>query len=153
MPIAKILAGGVDFLMSFIVLSAAMLLFKVTPSIGIILFPAFVLYNILAGFAIGIWISALTFRYRDIQHIAPFVINFSIWLTPVFYPSTVLPDSLNFIMYFNPMALVVAGYRFALGNGQMPDYHLLLSVIPTLFLLASGLMYFKKVEDEIADFI
>ena len=56
-------------------------------------------------------------------------------------------------MYFNPMALVVAGYRFALGNGQIPDYHLLMSVIPTLILLGSGLFYFRKVEDEIADFI
>jgi lipopolysaccharide transport system permease protein len=153
LPFSKVLTGAVDFLISFIVLSMAMILFNVTPSANIVLLPVFILYNILAGFAIGIWISALTFRYRDMQHIAPFIINFSIWLTPVFYPTTVLPDSLIFVMYFNPMALVVAGYRFALGNGQIPDYHLLMSVIPTLILLGSGLFYFRKVEDEIADFI
>ncbi len=153
LPLAKILSAGVDFLVSLVVIIVAMLLFKVTPSYTLIFLPLFLLLNVLTGLAIGIWISALTFRFRDVQHIAPFVINFGIWLTPVFYPTTVLPASLNFIMYWNPMALVVAGYRFALGGGQALDPHLLISVIPTLVVLALGLLYFKRVEDEIADFI
>ncbi|MBK7147483.1 MAG: ABC transporter permease [Bacteroidetes bacterium] len=131
----------------------AMMLFSVLPSYTIVFLPAFLLYNILIGFAIGIWICALTFRYRDFQHIAPFIINFSIWLTPVFYPTTVLPQSLSYVMYMNPMALVVAGYRYALAGGAAPDIQLLLSIIPTIVLLVSGLYYFRKIEDEIVDFI
>lgn len=153
LPFAKVLTGAVDFMISFLVILVAMILFKVIPSYTIIFFPIFFFINILCGFAIGIWISALTFRFRDLQHIAPFVINFGIWLTPVFYPTTVLPESLHYIMYFNPMALVVAGYRFSLAGDVVPDHHLLISIIPTLIILALGLLYFRKVEDEIADFI
>jgi|ERR1043165_8170454 lipopolysaccharide transport system permease protein len=153
LPLSKILVGAIDLAISFFVIIAAMILFRVTPSYTIVFFPLFFLLNVLAGFAIGIWVSALTFRFRDLQHVVPFILNFSIWLTPVFYPTTILPQNLTYIMYFNPMALVVAGYRFSLAGDIMPDSHLLISIIPTLIILVLGLLYFKKVEDEIADFI
>ncbi len=153
LPIAKVITGGVDFFVTFLVIIVAMILFRVYPSYTLVFFPVFLLLNIIAGFAIGVWVAALTFRFRDLQHVAPFVINFAIWLTPVFYPTTVLPSSLSYIMYFNPMALVVAGYRYSLAGDQLPDYHLLISVIPVLVTLVLGLRYFRKVEDEIVDFI
>ena len=153
LPIAKALTGAVDFMIAFFLIIVAMALFKVVPSYNIVFFPLFFLFNILTGVSVGIWISALTFRFRDLQHVAPFVINFGIWLTPVFYPTTLLPQSLHYIMYFNPMAMVIAGYRFSLAGDTVPDYHLLISIVPVLIILLSGLLYFRKVEDEIADFI
>lgn len=153
LALAKVLVGAVDFFIAFLAIIVAMILFKVMPSYTIIFFPCFLLLNILTGFAVGIWITALTFRFRDLQHIAPFVINFAVWLTPIFYPTTVLPERLNYIMDFNPMALVVAGYRFSLAGDKVPDYHLLISIIPTIIMLALGLWYFRKVEDEIVDYI
>ncbi len=153
LPLAKMVTGMVDFTISFLAIVVCMLLFRVFPSYTIIFFPLFVFINILAGFAVGIWISALSFKFRDIHHIAPFVIGFSIWLTPVFYPTTILPQSLHYIMYFNPMALVIAGYRFSLGGDAPPDPHLLFSILPILFVFVAGLLYFRKIEDKIAEFV
>lgn len=153
LPIAKVLTGAVDFFIAFVVIIVAMILFKVIPSYTIVFFPLFFALNILTGFAIGIWVAALTFRFRDLQHVAPFIINFAIWLTPIFYPTTVLPQNLSYLMHFNPMALVVAGYRFSLAGDKMPEVQMLISIIPVLLLLVLGLRYFRKVEDEIVDFI
>jgi lipopolysaccharide transport system permease protein len=153
LPIAKVLTGAVDFMITFFLIVVAMVVFKVMPSYTIVFFPFFFLFNVLTGVSIGIWISALTFRFRDLQHVAPFVVNFGIWLTPVFYPATLLPQNLHYLMYFNPMAMVITGYRFSLAGDVVPDYYLLVSIIPVLIILVSGLLYFRKVEEEIADFI
>ena len=152
-PFSKILVSGVDLLISFALLIVVMLLFSVYPSWKIIFLPCFFLFNILCGLSIGIWIAALTYRYRDFQHFAPNVINFSIWLTPVFYPTTVLPQRLHSLMYLNPMAFVIEGYRFALAGDKCPSIYFMISVIPVLILFVLGLLYFRRIEDEIADFI
>jgi lipopolysaccharide transport system permease protein len=153
LPLSKVLVGGVDFLVSFALIILAMLFFSVFPNWKIIFFPLFFLFNILTGFCIGIWISSLTFRYRDFQHVAPYIINFCIWLTPVFYPITLLPKQFTSLMYLNPMAFVIEGYRFTLVGDKAPSPYFLISVIPVLLLFVLGLLYFRKIEDEIADFI
>jgi lipopolysaccharide transport system permease protein len=77
--------------------------------------------------------------------------NFSIWITPVFYPTTILPASLSNLMYINPMAFVIEGYRFSLLGSPAPSPYYLISVIPVIILLFTGLIYFLKVEDDIVD--
>lgn len=153
LPLSKILSSGVDFLIAFAVVVIVMLFFGVLPGVSVLVLPLFVLLNILCGFSIGVWISALTFRYRDFQHIAPYLINFSIWLTPVFYPATILPNKLEYIMYLNPMAFTLEGYRYALAGGAAPSSRYLISIIPVAILLLSGLWYFRRIEDDIADFV
>lgn len=153
LPLAKVLSAGVDLLLSFVLIIGAMFFYKLHPGISILYFPLFLGLHILCGLTAGIWISALTYRYRDFQHFVPYIINFAIWLTPVFYPSTVLPPNLAYVMYFNPMAFVVEGYRFALVGGHGPSLQYLYSALPVLFLFAAGLWYFRRVEDEIADYI
>lgn len=153
LPLSKILVSGVDFLIALAVIMLVMLFYRVTPGISFLFLPLFLLLNILCGLSIGTWISALTFRYRDFQHIAPYIINFSIWLTPVFYPATILPNSLEYIMYLNPMAFTLEGYRYALAGGAAPSARYLISVIPVLTLLLAGLWYFRRIEDDIADFV
>jgi len=151
--LSKILSGAVDFSASFLLIIVALILFRVMPSWHIVFLPLFFVLNILVGLSVGTWISSLTFKHRDIQNIAPAVINFSIWLTPVFYPTTILPKQFNYLMYFNPMAFVIEGYRFCLTGENMPDKHYLISIIPMLFVLFSGLLYFRRVEDEISDYV
>ena len=153
LPLSKILVGAVDFLVSFALIVLALIMFRVVPDWKIIFFPFFFLLNIVAGFSIGVWISSLTFRYRDFQHIAPYIINFSIWLTPVFYPTTILPPHLSKLMYLNPMAFVIEGYRYTLVGDKMPSPYFLVSIIPVLILFVAGLLYFRRIEDEIADYI
>jgi len=151
LTLSKILSAGVDFIVSFIVILLVMLVMGILPKWTIVFFPVFLFLNIMCGFAIGIWIAALTFRYRDLQHFAYQFLNFSIWLTPVFYPTTILPQGLNYIMYANPMALVISGYRYTLSGAEMPSSHYLISIIPLLIVLVSGLFYFRRVEDRVAE--
>jgi len=153
LSLSKIIVCSVDFLISFIVVIIAMLFFKVIPSWTIIFFPIFFLINIIIGFSIGIWLSVLTFRYRDLLHIAPVFINFTIWLTPVFYTVTILPVSLNYLMYLNPIAFVIEGYRFVLTGEQQPSLGYLYSIIPTIFLFITGILYFRKVEEDIVEMV
>lgn len=153
LPLSKVLTGGVDFLISFAVVVVVMLLFGVRPGLHILAFPFVLLLNIVCGLALGLWVAALTYRYRDLQHLAPNVINFAIWLTPVFYPTTILPPKLNYIMYANPMALVVSGYRFALSGGLPPSPQYFVSIIPLLLIFTSGIYYFRKREDHAIEYI
>ncbi|HWB64699.1 MAG TPA: ABC transporter permease [Chitinophagales bacterium] len=153
LALSKVLTNGADFLISFAVILVVMLAFGVTPTWTIVFFPLFLVLNIICGMAIGLWVAALTIRYRDLQHIAPQLINFCIWLTPVFYPTTVLPDRLSYVMYANPMALVISGYRYTLSGGEVPSQHYLISIIPLFVLFITGVIYFCKVEDDAAEYI
>lgn len=153
MPLSKLLVSSVDFLVVFSLVVIAMLIFGVAPGLSLLMLPVFILLNIITGFALGIWICALTYRYRDVRHFMPYIINFGIWLTPVFYPATILPKSLSYFMYFNPMAFVIEGYRYSLAGGTLPNTGYFISLVPVLLLLVSGLWYFSRVEDEIVDYI
>ena len=153
MPLSKLLVSTLDFAVVFTLVLIALLVFGLVPSIKLLLLPAFILVNIMAGFAIGIWMCALSYRYRDVRHFMPYFINFGIWLTPVFYPTTILPQNLSYFMYLNPMALVLEGYRSCLSGAALPSIGYLTSMIPLLLLLISGLWYFSRVEDEIVDYI
>lgn len=151
--LSKVVSAGVDFLIAFIVILVALAFYSVYPQWTILFLPFFILLNIVTGLTVGIWVSALTFRYRDLQHAAPFIINFLIWLTPVFYPVTILPEKFSYLMCLNPMALVIEGYRFSLTGAAAPAPEAWIASAFFFLLLATGLVYFKKIEDKIADYI
>lgn len=153
MPLSKLLVSTLDFVIAFGMVLVALIVFGITPSIQLLLLPIFIATNVLAGFAVGIWLCALSYRYRDVRHFMPYFINFGIWLTPVFYPTTILPKSLSYFMYLNPMAFVIEGYRSCLSGTALPSIGYLTSMLPVLLLLISGLWYFSRVEDEIVDYI
>ncbi|MDZ4844001.1 MAG: ABC transporter permease [Chitinophagales bacterium] len=158
LPLSKVLVGLVEFGISLVLLFIIMFWMGYTPSEKIIFLPVFIFFNIVTGLSFGIWLSALTIRYRDFQHIIPYFINLGIWLTPVFYPTTLLqnaPSEFSFITYFNPMAAVIAGYRWSLfgGESEGTPYYYMLAFIPMLVLLVTGFIYFRKSEYTIADHI
>jgi len=153
LPLSKVLVGLVDFGISVILLIILMIILGGMPSFLILLFPVFLLLAVLTGLSIAIWLSALTIRYRDLQHIIPYLINFSIWLTPVFYPSTLVPESYHFILYLNPMAGIIAGFRWCLLGDLIPSINYLWGILPVIFIFISGIYYFIKIEREIVDII
>jgi len=153
LPLSKVLVGLVDFGISVILLIILMIFLGGMPSFLILLFPVFLLLAVLTGLSIAIWLSALTIRYRDLQHIIPYLINFSIWLTPVFYPSTLVPESYHFILYLNPMAGIIAGFRWCLLGDLIPSINYLWGILPVIFIFISGIYYFIKIEREIVDII
>jgi len=153
LPISKVLVGSVDFAISMILLFILMLIKGIYPGWQILALPFFVLVNIAVGMAVGIWLSALTIRFRDLQHIVPYLINFGIWLTPVFFPATLIPEKYSGFLFFNPMAGVVEGFRWSIW--EYGEFHngYFIGIGLALIALVFGVLYFKKAEDRMIDII
>jgi len=153
LPFSKVLVGLIEFSIAFAILLCLMAAWGVFPGIMIILLPLVVVLNIVAGLSIGIWLSALTIRYRDFHHVIPYLVNFGIFLTPIFYPATLIPEKYYYIVYLNPMAGVVESMRWLLFSGSAPSVNFLWGFIPVFLLFFSGIYYFTKIENKIADIV
>lgn len=152
-PISKALVGLVDFAISFLFVIILMVIYSVPPSSNIIWFPVFLFFTVLAGLTIGIWLSALTVRFRDFQHVVPFLVQIGLYATPVAYPASLVPEQYRVFYFLNPMAGVVEGFRWSLIGGELPGpvTFFSLSLLIILFILA--LFYFRKVERVMADIV
>ena len=102
---------------------------------------------------IAVWVNALSIRFRDLTFLMPTLIGTAIWLTPVFYPSTLLPSSLSSLLYLNPMAGVIEGYRYSLLGEPFPAWPFFISLSLTLISAILGIWYLIQVEDEIIDYV
>ena len=151
LPISKMLSGLIEFGVSIICLVVIMGIWRQFPSSNIIYLPVFILLILLAGVAVGIWISALTVRYRDFRFVTPFLLRLGLFASPVAYPASKVPDDLQSLYFLNPMAGVIEGFRWSiLGHGPFnPLIYLSIGVL--LLLLVTGLYYFRKVEVVMAD--
>lgn len=156
-PLSKAVVGFIDFGIALILLIILMIYHGVVPSSNIWMAPFFILIGIIAALSVGIWLSALTVRYRDFQHIVPFMVQIGLYVTPVAYPiteaSTKFPEYLMTLYYLNPMAGVVQGFRWSIFGGEVPSNMMFISFGMIAFLFITGLMYFKKVEDQMADYV
>ena len=153
LPFSKIFVGLVDLIISLILLLILMIIVGFTPPINLVFLPLFVILNIITGMSIGIWLCALTVRYRDFHHFIPYLVSFSIWLTPVFYPGSIIPPDYFYYIYINPMAGVIAGYRWCLLGDVLPSVKYIIGAIPVIFLFITGLYYFNRIEGRIVDII
>ncbi len=152
-PMAATLAGLVDFAIAFVVLLGLMVWYHIVPTLAILLLPAFLLLAIATALAVGLWLSALNVRYRDVRYTIPFLIQIWLFATPVAYPSSLLHGVWRTLYGINPMAGVVDGFRWALLGTAAPGATLLVSVGMVLVLLFGGLMYFRRMEQTFADIV
>jgi lipopolysaccharide transport system permease protein len=157
-PIAAVLAGLVDFAVSFLVLVGLMVHYHVVPTGTALWMPLFLLMAILNAIGFGLWLSALDVRFRDVMHLVPFALQVWMYVTPVIYGSGLLPERYRFFMVLNPMAGVVEGFRWALlgarlSGTQAPGGPFLVSTLITLVVLVTGTIYFRHVESSFADVI
>jgi len=114
--------------------------------------PFFVMLAFVTAFGFGLWLSAINVKYRDVQYTVPFLIQIWFFLTPVVYPSSMIPERLRFLLGLNPMAAVTEGFRWALVNKPFPSAPMMLvSTLVAAAVLASGLYYFRRMENEFAD--
>lgn len=152
LPVSSVLAGVIDFLIAFIVLMGMMLYFNITPTANIWTLPLFLLLALITAIAVGLWLSALNVLYRDINYILPFLTQLWMYLTPIAYPTSMVPEKWRVVYALNPMTGVVEGFRWALlGTGQPPGMMTLVSAGVALALLISGMFYFKRMERLFAD--
>lgn len=156
-PLSKAVVGFIDFLIAFIFIIILLLYYGVVPSANIIYLPIFIFLTIASALAAGIWLSALTIRYRDFQHIVPFIVQFGLYATPVGYQAkdvvANLPEWGTFLFYVNPMAGIVEGFRWSILGGSPPVVYAYISFSVILVLFVSGLYYFKRMEKIMADVV
>jgi len=154
LPLASILAGIVDFFIAFVVLLGMMVFYKIAPTTNIWTLPLFLLLALITALGVGLWLSALNVLYRDINYATHFITEFWMFVTPIAYSSTMIPDKWKMIYSLNPMAGVVNGFRWALlGIGEGPGADLMVSVVVAIVILISGLIYFKRTERLFADMV
>lgn len=152
-PMASTLAALVDFGIAFTVLLGMMIYYAVAPTLGTLLLPLFLLLALTTALGVGLWLCALNVRYRDVRYAIPFLTQFWMFATPVVYPSSLLSEPWRTIYGVNPMVGVVEGFRWALLGTNPPGAMIVVSALASLLLLASGVIYFGRMEKTFADVI
>jgi lipopolysaccharide transport system permease protein len=151
-PVAACIAGLLDFAISFGVL--LLLLLGEVPGPQIVVLPLLVLLTMAAALAVGIWLSALMVRYRDVRYTIPFLAQIWLYATPVAYPSSIIHGKLRVVLDLNPMTGVIDGFRWSLLHTESPDFtSMLLSSVVTILALVAGLFYFRRMEQTFADVV
>ena len=150
-PIAGVFCGFIDFGLAFLVLIGMMLAYGFAPTPNIIWLPLLFLLAVVTSLGVGFWLSAINVQYRDIRYIVPFLIQMWMFVTPIVYPSSLLPEQWRTLYGLNPMAGVVEGFRWALLGTDKPGGIVLVSALAAVGLLVSGLYYFRRMEKNFAD--
>ncbi|MCK6601701.1 MAG: ABC transporter permease [Bacteroidetes bacterium] len=152
-PLSKSIVGLVDFFVTFSFLLILMTYYGIWPTVNVVFFPFFLFLSLLSGLTVGIWLSALTVRFRDFQHIVSYISQLGIYLTPIAYPASLVPDHLRVLFFLNPMAGVIEGFRWSLIGTEAPDPLMFLSAGLMVVLFITGLYYFRKTEKTMADIV
>ena len=158
-PVAAVLAGGVDFLIAFALLIGMMAFYHTVPTANVIWLPALLLLAMVTALGVGLWLAALNVTYRDIQYVVPFLVQIWLFATPIAYPSSLLSEPWRTLYGLNPMVGVVEGFRWALLAGgakdglPAPSAMILVSSLAALVVFVSGVFYFRRLEKTFADVV
>src|ERR1041385_4012851 len=153
-PISAVLSGLLDFFVALVVLVGLIFWYGIVPGWGIIAVPAFILLAICTALAVGLCLSALSVEYRDVRYVIGFLVQFWLFITPVAYPSSIIPERWRAVYALNPMVGVVEGFRWALlGKSSALGSMLWVSVGVVLITLFGGLYYFRRMEQQFADIV
>lgn len=154
LPVSTVLAGLVDFGVSFCIFGVFMAWYHIRPTFALLWLPALLVLTILAALGAGLWLCALNAIYRDIRYAVPFLVQFWMFASPVVYSSSVVPRKWLWLYGLNPMAGVIEGFRWSLtGHGAAPVKLILESICVTGLVLLSGIAYFQKMETTIVDVV
>ncbi|WNJ16398.1 ABC transporter permease [Pontibacter sp. G13] len=152
-PLSKAITGLIDLLATMVILGLMMVYYQYTPGGNIIYLPFFILIAVLSGLAAGIWMSALTVRFRDFQQVTPLIVRLGMYATPIAYPASLVPEKYLTLYYMNPMAGVVEGVRWCIVGGDPPSTLMYLSFGLIAVLFVFGIFFFNRVERMMADIL
>jgi lipopolysaccharide transport system permease protein len=154
LPIASVLSSAVDFCLAFGLMLLIMLYHGVYPGAGIVLIPLFFFLAFCAALGTGLWLSALNVRFRDVRHAVPFMIQLWMFVSPIAYPTSLVPAKWRRIYDLNPMVGTVDGFRLGLLNaGRLSGYEVGVLFLISIVLLVTGCLYFLRVERQFADVV
>ena len=149
------MGGVIDFALAFLVLIVLLVLGGYFPTLNILWLPYFILLAIVTALGVGLWLSAMNVQFRDVNYIIPFIVQSWMYITPIAYPSSLIQNEVLRALYsLNPMVGVVEGFRWALLGIQIDlGLTVFISSGVALFLLITGLFYFRRMERTFADVI
>ncbi len=154
-PASAVVVSFVDFMVAGMILLGLMAWYNYVPSWRILCLPLFVAIAAAASLGAGLWLAALNVRYRDVRYIVPFMVQFGLYVSPVGFSSSVIPERWRLLYSLNPLVGVIDGFRWAILGGTsnlyLPGFILSLGLLAVL--LASSIWYFRKVERTFADVI
>jgi lipopolysaccharide transport system permease protein len=154
-PAASVIVAVIDFLISFSILVALMVWFAYWPDWHIITLLIFLLMAFFAALGTGLFVASLNIKYRDFRFIVPFIVQLGLYISPVGFSSSIVPEQYRVIYYLNPMVGVIDGFRWAISGGKTPinDTELLMSALMILLIICLGVFNFRKTEKTFADVI
>lgn len=154
-PASSVIVSFVDFLISFVILVLLMVWFQFAPDWRILTLPIFILVAFAAAIGPGLFITALNVKYRDFRYVIPFIVQFGLYVSPVGFSSTIVPEKWRLLYSLNPMVGVIDGFRWAICGGATQLYWpgFIVSLLVVAFFLVFGIWYFRKMERTFADVI
>lgn len=153
-PLASVLGGLVDFGIGLVVLFGMMAYYGIPLTSTALTLPLFLILEMATALAVGLWLATLNVQYRDVRYTIPFLVQFWLFITPVAYSSSLIPERWRILYGLNPMTGVVEGFRWALlGKEGAVGPLVLISVLVVVGLLAGGLYYFRRMEETFSDVI
>ena len=153
MPLSGILSPLVDFAIAFTILVGMMFYYGYPPTVKALWLPAFIILAMITALGVGLWLSAINVKYRDVRYVIPFLTQLWLFASPVVYSSSLLPERFQMLYGLNPMAGVIEGFRWTLLGTEPPVSLIAISIIMVIVILISGAFYFRSNEKTFADVV
>jgi lipopolysaccharide transport system permease protein len=154
-PVSTVIVNLIDFIISFLILVVMMVWYNFVPTWNILYLPIFLFLAFVASLSAGLYVAALNVKYRDFKYIVPFVVQFGLYVSPVGFSSSIVPEKWKLLYSLNPMVGIIDGFRWAILGGDNHLYlpGLLVSIGVIILILIFSLRYFRKTEKTFADII
>ena len=152
-PGAAVAAGLVDFAIAFVILILLMIYYGIMVSWSLLMFPVVVLLTTLLALGVGMWLSALNVKYRDVRFALPFLVQLWMFISPVIYPASFLPQKFRWVLWLNPMTGIIEGYRSSLFGHPFDWTALAVSTAATMAVLVYASFTFRRMEKSFADIV
>jgi len=153
-PLSATISGLIDFVVAFVILLTMMMWFGIFPTWAVLSLPLFLLLALSTALAVGLWLSALNVKYRDVGHTIPLLTQLWMFASPVAYPISLVPSEWRLLYSINPMVGVIEGFRWSLLGKEQPDFLVIaVSATVVMAILFSGVFYFKRMERTFADIV
>jgi lipopolysaccharide transport system permease protein len=152
-PLTPVLAKLVDFGISLLILLGVSIYYRVVPTWNLLLLPLFLFLMMSIPAGVGMWLSALAIRFRDVKHAMPFIVRMLIYTAPIVYSASAIPEKYRMMYSFNPIVGVIEGYRACLLGTELPWLYIIPGIITAFLLLISGGFYFRRMERVFVDVI
>lgn len=155
-PTSAVITSLVDFLISFVILIGLMLYYQYPPQWKILFIPLFTIITFIQSFGFGLYLSALNVKYRDFRYVIPFIVQIGIYISPVGFSSSVIPEKWKLFYYLNPIVSVIDGFRWCIIGDEATNpfnKYFLLSMVISVLMMVYALFKFRKMEKTFADLI